>query len=183
MSTRTRIVLGSVILIFAIGIFISAIAPLREGIKKSDKTMTASATSSVFPINVNTADEKTLEMLPGIGPSKARAIVDYRKKTGPFVSLEDLLKVPGIGPSTLNRFSGFITGVSTVSSNGEEKKININTATTKEIESLPSIGKIKAREIVSYRELHGPFHNPEDLKKVSGIGSKTIQKIKDLIEF
>ncbi|BBJ27901.1 ComEA family DNA-binding protein [Athalassotoga saccharophila] len=181
MSTRTRIVIGSIILIFAIGIFISAITPLREGIKKSDKAMTSHATS-VFPVNINTADEKTLEMLPGIGPSKARSIVDYRKKIGSFQNLEDLLKVPGIGPSTLDKFSGLITGISTATSKGNQK-ININSATAKEIENLPSIGQIKAREIVSYREVHGPFRNLEDLKKVSGIGTKTIQKIKDLIEF
>ncbi len=181
MSTRTRIVLGIIILIFAIGIFISAITPLREGIKKSNKVMTVPATSA-FPVNINTADEKTIEMLPGIGPSKAKAIVDYRKKAGPFKTFEDILKVPGIGPSTLDKFSGLITGVSTASFKNSQK-ININSATAKEIENLPSIGQIKARGIVSYRETHGPFRNLEDLKKVSGIGSKTIQKIKDLIEF
>lgn len=181
MSTRTRIVIGSVILIVVIGIFISAIVPLKESVKKTDKITKES--TSVFPIDVNTADEKALQMLPNIGPSKAKAIVDYRQKSGPFKVLDDLLKVPGIGQLTLDKISKFITGISSASYERENAKININKATSKEIENLPSIGPTKAREIVSYRENHGPFCNFEDLRKVSGIGSQTIKKIKDLIEF
>ena len=51
------------------------------------------------------ASEKQLTMLPGIGPSKAKAIVEYRKKHGPFRSPEDLSLVKGIGERTveLNR--------------------------------------------------------------------------------
>ena len=54
------------------------------------------------PVNVNTADAETIAReLQGIGPSKARAIVQYRKSNGPFESVEDLLKVQGIGPKVL----------------------------------------------------------------------------------
>ena len=54
------------------------------------------------PVNVNTADAETIAReLQGIGPSKARAIVQYRKDNGPFETVEDLLKVQGIGPKVL----------------------------------------------------------------------------------
>lgn len=53
-------------------------------------------------ININTADQTMLESLPGIGPTKAKAIVDFRQKNGSFKRIEDLLKVPGIGPKTLD---------------------------------------------------------------------------------
>lgn len=53
------------------------------------------------PINVNTADAVTLEQIKGIGPSKAKAIVEYRKANGPFASVDDLTKVPGIGEKSL----------------------------------------------------------------------------------
>lgn len=52
-------------------------------------------------IDVNTADAKALETLNGVGPAKAAAIVDYRSKNGPFKSVEDLEKVPGIGSATI----------------------------------------------------------------------------------
>lgn len=47
-------------------------------------------------INLNTADQKTLEALPGIGAAKAKAIMDYRTKNGSFQTVQDLAKVKGI---------------------------------------------------------------------------------------
>ena len=58
------------------------------------------------PVNVNTADAQTIsESLQGVGLSKARAIVEYRQKHGPFRSADDLSLVKGIGERTveLNR--------------------------------------------------------------------------------
>jgi competence protein ComEA len=60
-------------------------------------------------VNINTADVALLEQLPGIGPSTAQKIVDYRTENGPFTRVEDLLKIPGIGPSTLDEIRGLIT--------------------------------------------------------------------------
>ena len=52
-------------------------------------------------VNINSATKEQLESLDGIGPVKAQAIIDYRKKNGPFKSLEDLKKVDGIGDATV----------------------------------------------------------------------------------
>jgi competence protein ComEA len=61
------------------------------------------------PVNINTADAKTLaKELDGIGPAKAQAIVEYRQKNGAFKSAEDLLKVEGIGPALLDQNQGNI---------------------------------------------------------------------------
>ena len=59
--------------------------------------------------------------------------------------------------------------------------ININTATTKELEQLDRIGPAKAVKIVQYREKNGPFERPEDVMKVPGIGTKTFESNKDRI--
>lgn len=185
MKTQTRIIIGSVVLVSVIGIFIVTNAPLRAMVTESDK-LTKNASSSTFKVvNVNTAVIGELEKLPNIGPAKAKAIVDYRAQFGSFKSLEDLLNVVGIGKSTLDKISDMVTGFSATVSSAIAKsvKIKINEATVKEIETLPSIGPIKAREIVSYRETHGPFCILDDLMKVKGIGSKTVEKIKDLITF
>jgi competence protein ComEA len=61
------------------------------------------------PVNVNTADATTLaKELEGIGPAKARAIVEYRQKNGPFRTAEDLLKVQGIGQKVIDANKGNI---------------------------------------------------------------------------
>src|ERR1700712_6098329 len=52
-------------------------------------------------VNVNTATQQELQSLNGIGPVKAKAIVDYRTKNGPFKSVDDIDNVPGIGKGTM----------------------------------------------------------------------------------
>ncbi|MEY3559254.1 MAG: hypothetical protein RL374_1960 [Actinomycetota bacterium] len=57
-------------------------------------------TTTVTPlINLNSATSDQLDTLPGVGPSTAKAIISYRNRKGPFRKVEDLLNVPGIGPS------------------------------------------------------------------------------------
>lgn len=56
-------------------------------------------------VNVNTASVEELEKLNGIGRVKASAIVAYRTEHGPFMQLEDLLKVKGIGQATLDKIA------------------------------------------------------------------------------
>lgn len=62
-----------------------------------------------------------------------------------------------------------------------ESKININTATAEELETLKGIGPAKAEAIVSYREQNGPFSSVEELVNVTGIGEKTLANIRDKI--
>lgn len=62
----------------------------------TDKSSTGSG-----PINLNTASVAALENLPGVGPATAAAIISYRELSGPFVSVDQLLEVSGIGPAKL----------------------------------------------------------------------------------
>jgi competence ComEA-like helix-hairpin-helix protein len=55
------------------------------------------------PLNINTASASELDALPGIGPSKAAAILRYREEHGPFTRTEDLARVPGFGPALISR--------------------------------------------------------------------------------
>ena len=61
------------------------------------------------------------------------------------------------------------------------EKININTATAKELQLLPGIGESIAQQIIDYRETNGPFSTVEDLLKVSGIGDSRLAQIIDYI--
>lgn len=60
-------------------------------------------------INVNTADQASLETLNGVGPSKAQAIISYRTQNGPFAKIEDIMNVSGIGTATFNNIKDYIT--------------------------------------------------------------------------
>jgi competence protein ComEA len=63
----------------------------------------------------------------------------------------------------------------------ERRKVNINTATATEFETLPGIGPAKAAAIISYREANGPFRTIDDLVQVSGIGPQTVEGLKEHI--
>jgi len=65
--------------------------------------------SSSELININTASQAELETLPGIGPTTAQKIIQYREQNGAFVSTENIINVSGIGPGTYERIKDLIT--------------------------------------------------------------------------
>lgn len=61
-------------------------------------------------ININTADKETLmTAMKGVGEKRAQAIIDYRKKNGPFKSVDDLANISGIGQSIIEDNRGNLT--------------------------------------------------------------------------
>jgi competence protein ComEA len=60
-------------------------------------------------VNLNTATQEQLETLNGVGPAKAQAIIEYRKKNGNFKTVDDLNNVPGIGDKTLAKLKPELT--------------------------------------------------------------------------
>jgi len=74
----------------------------------SDKTKEGKYASEVFGlININSAPKEDLMLLPGIGDTKAEAIIAYRSKT-PFAKIEDILNVKGIGEKTFQKLKNII---------------------------------------------------------------------------
>ena len=67
------------------------------------------APSTAELVNINTASSTELDTLPGIGPTTAQKIIDYRTQNGPFVSIEDIINVSGIGPGTYEKLKDLIT--------------------------------------------------------------------------
>ncbi len=77
--------------------------------------------------------------------------------------------------------AGASTGTDSTKSSVPKGKINLNTANTSELDSLPGIGPVYAERIIEYRKSHGGFKNITELKNIKGIGDKTFEKLKDLV--
>lgn len=147
--------------------------------------------NAMASVNINSAAVAELQTLPGIGPSKASAIIDYRTQNGPFLTVDDLDNVPGIGPATLGNLRSLVStdGTTTTAATGAPSTlsdtsplastaiVNVNTATADELVALPGIGPSKASAIVADRTENGPFTACSDLSRVRGIGPATVANI------
>src|SRR4029450_3716775 len=65
--------------------------------------------AAIAAVNINTATKEELTSLKGIGEKRAQDIIDYRTKNGPFKSVDDLEKVPGIGPGRMKQIRAELT--------------------------------------------------------------------------
>ena len=91
-------------------------APLADGEQivvpaRGPRTAGASsgaAPSPTAPLDLNTATLEQLDALPGIGPTTAQKILDYRAEHGAFRSVEELDEVPGIGPARVEQLRGLV---------------------------------------------------------------------------
>lgn len=154
-------------------------------------------------IDPNVAGDVELDRLPGVGAARALRIVQEREEHGRFASVEDLARVPGIGPASVERLRPFLrvdhpggggvparTSASALAANpgstprGDVRAgglIDLNRATVSQLRELPGVGPVTAERIVDYRREHGGFQTAEELMEVSGIGPKTLERIAPMI--
>lgn len=134
-------------------------------------------------IDVNHADAVQLQRLPGVGPSRAAAILAERLDGGAFRSLEDLDRVRGIGRATARRWAGMISfGAvrgSAAAPARPEGPVDLNRAHPKDLEQITGIGPALARRIVEARTRRGRFRTVDDLLEVPGIGPRTLEILRE----
>jgi len=144
-------------------------------------------------VDLNTASEKELEALKGVGPATAKKITAGR----PYKSVDELSKA-GLSTKQIEALKPFVTVGSAAPTQppaapaaaakapstkaqttklAPGQKININTATKEQLDMLPGIGTVKAQAVIEGR----PYKKIEDIKKVKGIKEGEFNKIKDLI--
>lgn len=187
----TAVLLGVVLLVLGI----------QVGKVGRDKATTDA--SSELLLDLNRATRAELLQVPGIGPALADRIVAYRLSHGHFREIDDLRRVPGIGAATLQRLRAYVfiqpplqdaASVAKVPPADAPKRaakskkehalagqvININRAGLEELQKLPGIGAKLSQRIVDERGKR-PFASVNDLRRVSGIGPKTLAKIRPFI--
>ena len=158
------------------------------------------------PVNLNTGDRAELQQVPGIGPGMAERILGHRQAHGPFASVEELQSVPGVGDKTLDKLRPFLTvhaapnpppadaerlerkpQAAKSSPAGKGGKIqsgdapvNVNAADVATLQRLPGVGPALAARIVETRAAK-PFATPDDLRRVRGIGAKTLETLRPYV--
>lgn len=80
-----------------------------SGVAASSGSATGSGASAGGLIDINTADEKALDSLPGVGPAMAKRIIEYRQTNGAFQTIEDLKKIKGIGEAKFAKMKDRVT--------------------------------------------------------------------------
>ncbi len=90
---------------------INLAAPLEDGaqLNVGKSEFYTSGGGGASRVNINTATLEELDTLPGIGPSTAQAIIDYRRQYGNFQRADEITNVSGIGPATYERIKDLIT--------------------------------------------------------------------------
>lgn len=123
-------------------------------------------------------DERVIDVIEKAGGLKEGADETKINFAGRLTD-EMVLYIPLIGEEGENMIVS--AGASSTSTSQGEGKININKATSDELQNLPGIGPSKAEAIIAYREDSGLFQTIDDLKLVTGIGDKTFEKLQDQI--
>lgn len=191
-NSQTHVVVVLFVLTFAILLF------RGYGERYATQPTVQQAAAPQASVDLNRVDRTELLQIPGVGPNMADAILTYRHERGTFASVEDLEAVHGIGGKTLEKLRKYvhvpepqverlqrrpvvapvIVGAKKITAS--DAAINVNLATLEELQRLPGIGAKIAERIVDARKAK-PFEAIEDLRKVSGIGVKTLDKLKPYI--
>ena len=125
-------------------------------------------------IDLATADTAQLQTVPGIGPYYARRIVDYRKRLGGFVSVDQLDEIEDF-PSSAKAF--FDLGSPVI------ERININALSLNELKRHPYINFRQARAITDYRRLYGPVSDLHDLSLSPDFPEEAIARLLPYVEY
>jgi len=129
--------------------------------------------------DINAATAEELRVINGIGAVLSERIVKFRNRLGGFLIEEQLYDVYGLAPEVVKK----VLLKYKVFNKPVVQKININSASVKEISSLVYIEYSMATEVVSYREENGPFSSLNELKNIEGFPTDKIDRIALYLSF
>ncbi len=125
-------------------------------------------------LRIDLSQDDSLEILklPGIGPSFARRIVNYRKRLGGYCSIEQLKEVWGLTDSLYELISPFL-----FLSDSVPDRFPLNSVNQDVLARHPYTGYTIAKVIIKYRDQHGPFSDVSDIKKVPLVSDEIFRKL------
>ncbi|MFE4705979.1 helix-hairpin-helix domain-containing protein [Peribacillus simplex] len=128
------------------------------------------------------AGDRVIDLISAAGSFTDKADKD-KVNFAQIVEDQMVIYVPGIGEEDEGKLENIQVGWSgdAVSGRTSGGLVNLNTATQEDLETLTGIGPSKANAILEYRETVGKFKEVDDLKKVTGIGDKTFERLRDSI--
>jgi competence protein ComEA len=124
---------------------------------------------------------EAIEMAGGYTENANATLINHAQK----LQDEMVIYIPKIGEELTGTMGELIQYAENSGSSGNVNnsgKINLNKASESELTQLPGIGPSKASAIIKHRTEQGQFHSIEELKNVTGIGDKTFEQLKDLID-
>ncbi len=129
-------------------------------------------------VDLANADTTALIALPGIGPTLARRIIQFRDKCGGFYSPEQVAEVYGLRDSVFQLIKPYLT-----LAEPNPRKLTVNELGIDSLASHPYITYTEARAIVKYREQHGPFRQEEELLKIALLTPDWLRKVGPYLQF
>jgi DNA uptake protein ComE-like DNA-binding protein len=133
---------------------------------------------NIVKLELNQCDTSDIVVVPQFGSKRAEKLVEYREKLGGFYAFEQVKEIyilQNIDVEFLNKY--FTLDVSLV------KKININSATYKELVAHPYIDSYLSKLIINFREKKGKFSSMEEVQKATNAYQELIEKLRHYIEF
>lgn len=123
-------------------------------------------------LEINQADSADFEALPGIGPTLARRIIQFRDKLGGFVHVEQLRETYGLADSN------FLKARPWLICSSPPTQLNINTADKETLQAHPYIRWKLASAIIAYRKQHGYFNDPAELAALMLVNPAELERLK-----
>lgn len=152
---------------------IAAVESEKPFYRKDSFAAKPSYTKNVSPIDINLADTSAWIGLPGIGSKLAARIVNFREKLGGFYSIQQVGETYALPDSTFQKIKPRL-----VLSNNQVRTININTADAAALKAHPYISWNIANAIVQYRNQHGVYASPDDLRRIVIIDESLLNKLR-----
>ena len=132
----------------------------------------------VGKLNINTASQQDLQLLPGIGEARAYNIVRFRKQIAGFKAVADLQRVPEVSATLFARVQNYLA---MSGENDLKVLVDLNSATLSALERLPSVSRKQARAILEFRERNEGFKQVEDLLLIGGLDAQRFETIREWV--
>lgn len=145
---------------------------------KPTETQEAIPNTEKFIVELNSADTTELKMVKGIGSYLANKIVQFRRNSGGFVSVEQLKEIQGMRPENYERVKDFC-----VADTRLVEKISVNTASAEKLNRHPYLNFYQSKALYEYRRKKGKIHSIKELYDINEFSEEDILKIEAYLNF